>query len=187
MASTTFPPSYAAASVAHLMTQDIPPDMRRRGVLLVLIRMMGQRATPERLNQLMEVVPEEAVAKRIAKPEEATFRGLYLVNAAERRIAGKRTIGQEHAYLTNHILAATARNRARAALRDAEKRWGELLSWRAVRDERTTPDCLALDGKNFYAHSPPKGSPPGALHARCRCVAGPPLPGAPVVGLVPHE
>ncbi len=162
--STTFPPSYAAASVAHLMTRDIPPDMRRRGVLLVLIQYMGQRVTPERMNQLMEVVPEEAVAKRIARPEEATFRGLYLVNAAERRIAGKRTIGQEHAYLTNHILAATARNRARAALRDAEKRWGELLSWRAVRDERTTPDCLALDGKNFYAHSPPGGTPPGAKH-----------------------
>ena len=42
------------------MTRDIPPDMRRRGVLLVLIQYMGQRATPERLNQLMEVVPEEA-------------------------------------------------------------------------------------------------------------------------------
>src|SRR3712207_3339079 len=84
------------------MTQDIPPDMRRRGVLLVLIRMMGQRATPERLDQLMEVVPEEAVAKRIARPEEATFRGLYLVNAAERRIAGQRTIGQETAYRRPH-------------------------------------------------------------------------------------
>ena len=165
------------------MTRDIPPDMRRRGVLLVLIQYMGQRATPERLNQLMEVVPEEATAKRFAKPDEATFRGLYLVNAAERRIAAKRTLGQESSYLASHIKAATARNRARAALRDAEKRWGELLSWRAVHDERTTPDCRALDGKNFYAHSPPGGTPPGAKHFRCRCVAGPPLPGAPVVGL----
>jgi hypothetical protein len=95
--SATFPPSYAAASVAHLMTRDIPPDMRRRGVLLVLIQYMGQRATPERLNQLMEVVPEEATARRIAKPEEATFRGLYLVNAAERRIAAKRTLGKRAA------------------------------------------------------------------------------------------
>ena len=176
--------SQSAASVAHLMMQNITPQMRWYGTMLVLIRHMGQRATPERLNQLKEVVPEDATARRITKPEEATFRGLYLVNAAERRIAGKRTIAQENAYLVAHVKAAVARKRAWAALKDAEKRWGELLSWRAVHDERTTPDCLALDGKNFFAHSPPGGTPPGAKHWRCRCVAGPPLSGAPVVGLV---
>jgi hypothetical protein len=151
---------------------------------MVLIRMLGQRANAERLRQVAEVVPEEATRKRIANAEEATFRGLYLVNAAERRVAGKGSIAQEHSYLSAHVQAATQRRRARTVLRDAEKRWGMLLSWRAVHDERTTPDCLALDGKNFYSWAPPGGTPPGAKHPRCRCVPGPALAGAPIVGLV---
>ena len=154
-------------------------------VLLVLIRMIGQRATPERLRQHMEVVPEEATNRGIRNPEKDTFRGLHLVNAAERRIAGERTIAWESAYLMAHVKAATVRNRARQALRDAEKRWGELLSWRAVRSSRTAPDCLALDGRNFFAWAPSKGSPPGSLHPRCRCVAGPAIAGAPGWGSFP--
>jgi hypothetical protein len=134
---------------------------------MVLIQMLGQTASPERLRQVAEVVPEEATLKRIPNSDEATFRGMYLVNAAERRIAGKRSIAQEHSYLRAHVEAATARRRARSALRDAERRWGPLLSWRTAGDSRVTPDCAVLNGKNFFAWSPPGGRPPGAVHPRC--------------------
>jgi hypothetical protein len=86
--------------------------------------MLGQTASPERLKQLLDVVPEEATGRRIANLDEATFRGLYLGNAAQRRVSGSASIAQESAYLRSHVQAATDRRRARQVMLDAEKRWG---------------------------------------------------------------
>jgi len=84
-------------------------NVRRHGVLLVLQRMLGQTASPERLKQLLDVVPEEAADRRIANPDEAVFTGLYLVNAAQRRGSNSASITQESAYLRAHAQAATQR------------------------------------------------------------------------------
>jgi hypothetical protein len=96
-------PVRAAASIAHLMTQDMDANVRRHGVLLVLQRMLGQTASPERLKQLRDVGPEEAADRRIANPDEAVFTGLYLVNAAQRRVSNSASITQKSAYLRAHV------------------------------------------------------------------------------------
>jgi uncharacterized protein with gpF-like domain len=57
-----------------------------------------------------------------------------------------------------------------------------VLGWYSVRDERTTWDCLVRHGKNFHVSEPPGGMLPGSVHPRCRCSAGPPHPGARIIG-----
>ena len=56
-----------------------------------------------------------------------------------------------------------------------------LLGWRTVMDERTTFECKHANGLNFRADRMPIIGWPGAVHVRCRCSAGPEVPGAPVM------
>jgi SPP1 gp7 family putative phage head morphogenesis protein len=172
----------AVASIAALVhDKDLDAEKRRHGVILVLHRLTNRTPSRETVQQVLDVVPEEATRIRISNPQEAVFRAMYLVNAMKRKVENSAAIAQENHYLKLHVEAATWRRKARSMMNEAEKRWGPLLSWRAVRDDRATPDCLALDGKNFFVWAPPHGVAPGALHARCRCVSGPPINGAPVV------
>lgn len=88
----------------------------------------------------------------------------------------------ERRHMAAHRAAQTNRLRAAAAADRAAARWGAVLGWVAVRDSRTTWDCLRLDGLSFRVDEPPGGHYPGAVHARCRCRTGPPNPGARIVG-----
>ena len=55
---------------------------------------------------------------------------------------------------------------------------GRLLGWYAVKgDKKTTPECLAADGCNFYVDNPPEIGLPGIVHVNCRCFPGPAHPG----------
>ncbi len=56
-----------------------------------------------------------------------------------------------------------------------------LLGWRAVIDGATTPECRWANGKNFRADRMPLIGFPGAVHPRCRCSAGPMVPGAALI------
>jgi Phage Mu protein F like protein len=66
-------------------------------------------------------------------------------------------------------------NRAQAAAQVDMASWsyGDLLGWNTVRDSRTSPECLAADGRNFHASHPPLIGYPGSVHPHCRCYPGP--------------
>ncbi len=92
----------------------------------------------------------------------------------------------ERRYFELHLLAEERRQRA-AALQDAtahhlsDREPHGLLGWRSVVDNRTTPECRWAHGKNFRADRMPEIGWPGAVHVHCRCSAGPPIPGAPLI------
>jgi hypothetical protein len=44
-----------------------------------------------------------------------------------------------------------------------------------------TPECRWANGRNYRADQMPVIGFPGAVHARCRCAASFPLPGAPLL------
>lgn len=94
-------------------------------------------------------------------------------------------LARERTYWAQHIAASQHRVAATSAVDGMAGTYGNLLSWRTVRDANVTPGCLAADGKNWRVDDPPviEGNPsfPGAVHARCRCKAGPPRRGAPVM------
>jgi hypothetical protein len=108
---------------------------------------------------------------------------------------------RERQYWRQHLHAGDRRTQA-AALVDsmADTASGQVtdpreparprrvLGWRAVLDERTTPDCRAAHRKNFYADQEPRIGWPGAVHVQCRCVPVPPWPTRQLVdgGLLPH-
>lgn len=96
--------------------------------------------------------------------------------------AARHAFERERRYLEQHREAQRRRREAAKAVDKAADRWGEVLSWISVRDERTEWDCLRLHGHNFHTAEPPNGFLPGMVHPRCRCTAGPPIPGARIIG-----
>jgi hypothetical protein len=54
---------------------------------------------------------------------------------------------------------------------------GNLLGWNTVIDERTSAECRAADGKNYYATAMPDIGFPGSVHPACRCYPSGPHPG----------
>lgn len=140
---------------------------------------------------LGEVGPMQTLEERQA----LAWRSLYILAAAQR--LGEATdfehaMAIEHGYFLRHVAAEERRVRA-AALVDVTKRLlGDrteeqadshvpLLGWRAVVDDRTTPECKWANGRNFRADRIPVIGLPGGVHPRCRCVAGPPIKGAPMI------
>lgn len=87
-------------------------------------------------------------------------------------------LDRERRYYGQHLDAI--RNRAQAAMNTdmAALAYGPLLGWNTIRDRRTSPECLAADGKNFRADAQPAIGWPGAVHPHCRCYPGPPRIGA---------
>lgn len=109
-------------------------------------------------------------------------RALYAVKAASRvskavlgGIPIDAALGSENAIFKAHKEAS--KKRLIAASR-VDAIGGPVASWRAVLDEKTTPDCRAAHGHNFEVNNPPKLGYPGMTHMHCRCVAGPPIEGA---------
>ncbi|WP_156960828.1 hypothetical protein [Amycolatopsis taiwanensis] len=138
-------------------------------------------------------------------------RAQYLLAAAKRltrtlgtnpsREALTEALRRERQYWRQHLHASDRRTQA-AALVDstADTASGQVidprepsqprrvLGWRAVMDDRTTADCRAAHGRNFYADQEPRIGWPGTVHVRCRCRPVAPWPTRRLVdgGLLPH-
>ena len=130
------------------------------------------------------------------------WRAMYLVAAAERLREALPTETEamptsaitaakvaEERYFRKHVEAEDRRMRS-AALQDMAAKLTEdrvleaedqLLNWHAVMDERTTYECAQANGRNFRADRMPVVGWPGAVHVKCRCTAGPAVPGAPLL------
>lgn len=98
------------------------------------------------------------------------------------------SLKRERRFYAQHLIATWQRSQAGARTDSAAMTYGLLLGWHTVRDTRTSADCLAADGKNFYADHMPLIGYPGSVHPHCRCLPGAPYPGGrllPSYGLPP--
>ncbi len=124
-------------------------------------------AAADRLQSAEEYDAEVRNAGMIAKPRFGT-------DAAKVR---------EQHYYEQHVEAEERRMRM-ALMQDAAAgivAQDALLGWYAVPDASTTPECRYANGRSFRADQMPAIGWPGAVHMRCRCHAGPPRPGAPLL------
>jgi hypothetical protein len=127
----------------------------------------------------------------------AARRAQYVLAASKRVLAAARDarahgkpVGQaraaqlatERRYYAQHQAAMWNRATAAGKIDLEAATHGRLLGWYAKRDKRTTAECLAADRHNFYVDDPPDIGLPGVgPHVGCRCEAGPPWPGAPLL------
>lgn len=111
---------------------------------------------------------------RTETPRAAAF----LYDSAARLSAGGST-DAERRYIAQHLQARQMRSTMARRVDAASRLFGPVLGWRAVMDKLTTPACRAAHGSNFHFASPPAIGYPGTLHGgSCRCLPGPPFPGA---------
>lgn len=119
---------------------------------------------------------------RQAKADEPTMRAQYILTAAKRLTRAQtldvydQALRLEQTYLEQHRGAGQNRVKAAQALDEIAAKHGPWLQWIAVLDQRTTPDCRALNGRLFTIDNLPNGQIPGAVHPRCRCRAAPFFP-----------
>lgn len=135
-----------------------------------------------------KVIPGQGVLAGALKKNLA-FRAAYLVNAVQRVAAAPDLatgLAREKQLFAAHLKASKRRiEAAKNTLNQASETGGHLLGWGGILDDRTTPDCRWLIGKNFDAANPPEGLYPGARHVNCRCYPVPAHPGKPVVTELP--
>lgn len=87
-------------------------------------------------------------------------------------------IARERRYFSQHLQAIYTRSVAAARVDTAAGIYGRLLGWHTLLDARTSAECKAANGKNFYADSMPLIGYPGTVHPHCRCLPGVPFEGA---------
>jgi len=133
--------------------------------------------------------------QRIEERQAFAWRALYTWGAADRLLAASDLAHAElveAGYFGRHVAAELRRLRAAALVDVTSRLLGDrteeqvvesvpMLGWRAVVDNRTTPECKWANGRNFRADRLPIIGLPGAVHPRCRCTSGPPTPGAPTI------
>lgn len=124
----------------------------------------------------LSIVAGVGPAVRQTATGEATYRALFLLNAAARvqaRIDGGMSpadaVRAEMPNYRAHLAAQANRARAAVAVDRAARRFGPVLGWRAVMDSRTSAECRRADGKNFQLTSRPLIGWPGSVHPQCRC------------------
>jgi hypothetical protein len=86
-------------------------------------------------------------------------------------------LARERRYYAQHQAAMWNRARAAGATDMAAAEHGNLLGWYSVRDTKTSAECKAADGWNYYATAMPVIGFPGAVHEHCRCLPGAAHPG----------
>lgn len=132
-------------------------------------------AAADRLMTAEAATPPVPVRPGAANPPgSGTSRSIFGIDAAKVR---------EQHYYEQHVEAEERRMRM-ALMQDAAASIvakDALLGWYAVPDASTTPECRYANGRSFRADQMPAIGWPGAVHMRCRCHAGPPRPGAPLL------
>lgn len=86
-------------------------------------------------------------------------------------------IAREQRYYSQHQAAMWNRAAAAGKTDMAALEHGNLLGWLTKFDDRTSAECRAAHGKNYYASAMPDIGFPGSVHPRCRCLPSAPWPG----------
>lgn len=90
-------------------------------------------------------------------------------------------VQRERRYFNQHMAAQQGRSLAASRADGAAAMYGPLLGWYTVNDSRTSAECRAANGKNFYVGSMPLIGYPGMVHPACRCAPGQPHSGAQIL------
>ncbi len=156
------------------------------GAVLPVLRMMDKdrRRNSPRHNVSPPVVSAKKSPTQIVSDANNHYRAAFLINSS-RRVAEaadpEAQLKREQQFWNAHIAASNRRLLMSKMTEDEAQRHGPLLGWNAKIDARTTEECRAANGRNFYAYSPPVIGYPGAVHLYCRCVPGPPHVGGKMV------
>lgn len=177
LAVLTAGPPLAAAIQAISVAVKMPPKAIL-GVLAAMKYKPGKKASVKGLGPV-------AAAHRA----NLRYRAAYLLKAA-RRLADADDMGaalqREKALFKAHQDACARRvDGAKASVKMKTVTNSHVLGWGGILDDRTTPDCRWLIGKNFTVDNPPDGLHPGGRHPRCRCYPTPAYVGKPVVTELP--
>lgn len=128
--------------------------------------------------------PKGTSARAIALRANLRYRAAFIINAL-RRIAKapdwKIALKRELDFWKAHQRASKRRVTMARRIDAARRLYGDMLGWYAVMDNRTSAECRAADHRNFSALQPPVIGYPGTVHPHCRCIPGPPIPGAKLV------
>lgn len=123
-------------------------------------------------------------ARALAKKANLRYRAAFIINALRRIAAApdwKTALKRELGFWKAHTAASARRMTVARRIDASRKLYGDVLGWYATMDNRTTAECRAADHRNFNALQPPVIGFPGSVHPRCRCLPGPPFPGAKMV------
>jgi hypothetical protein len=154
----------ALGAVLTMVTEHPPP---LTGVIGEASRQTARMNTARRAQYVI------AASKRVlGAAREARAKGEPVMAAIADQLARERRFYAQH--------QAAMRNRANAAAETdkAAAKYGNLLGWLAKKDDRTSPECYAASGKNYYASHMPDIGFPGAVHPSCRCRPVAAWPGA---------
>jgi hypothetical protein len=197
------PPSTGQLAIASAAVLAVAPTVGA-AVLLLKTRMAEEHIEQLALRGALDVVmghPPDATgfygpATRYMSQLNLMRRAQFLV-ASARRLQGSvlqarshnaniarafaDQLAAERRYYGQHKMAVWQRERAAAQVDTAGREYGRLLGWYSVNDSHTSPECRAAHRHNFYADQPPLIGYPGAVHPACRCMPGPPIPGAALV------
>jgi hypothetical protein len=123
-------------------------------------------------------------AEGIARRANLRYRAAFVIRALRRISAApdkKVALKRELAFWKAHLKANQKRVNVARKVDFVRARHGDLIGWYATIDNRTSAECRAADGRNFIALDPPVIGYPGGVHLHCRCMPGPPHPGAKMV------
>jgi hypothetical protein len=133
-------------------------------------------AQTSRMNLARRVQFVVAASKRvIAAVRDARAKGEPGTGAVRDQLEQERRFYEQHRLAMANRAAAAARTDSAAAVH------GPILGWLSKNDDRTSPECRAASGWNYYASSMPDIGFPGAAHPSCRCQPVAPWPGGRVL------
>lgn len=152
------------------------------GIALQFLQSLGKSAL--KAFRGATVNPKTPTAVGIAMRANLRYRAAFIIRALRRIMAApdkKLALKRELDFWKGHLKANQRRVNVARRVDYARGRFGDLLGWYAKMDARTSAECRAADGRNFQALDPPVIGYPGGVHLHCRCVPGPPHPGAKMV------
>lgn len=134
-------------------------------------------ATVSRLNLMRRAQFTVASARRI----QGSLRDARSMDQSMRQALAD-AVTRERRYYGQHLLAGWGRENAAARVDSQAMATGRLVGWYTTMDARTSAECKAANRHNFNADQMPAIGYPGMVHPYCRCLPGPPVAGAPMVG-----
>ncbi|UTN91839.1 capsid maturation protease [Streptomyces phage Stuff] len=152
------------------------------GIALEFLTALGKAALKAFRGATVKEKTPTAVG--LATRANLRYRAAFIIRALRRIMAApdkKLALKRELEFWKGHLKANARRIAVARRIDWARGRYGELLGWYAKMDNRTSAECRAADGRNFTALEPPVIGYPGSVHLHCRCVPGPPHPGAKMV------
>lgn len=120
-------------------------------------------------------------AQEVVSTLTPQYRAAFIAHSA-RRVAERVKAGgtlataleTERRYFQQHQIAMKKRVAAATAIDKIAGSTRRKVGWYATLDSRTSPECRAAHGKNFFADRMPSIGYPGAVHPSCRCKPGKP-------------